>query len=312
MTTSLALAADPVAIEQVADPGGFVVRVCEQAKALLEEALERGQVEQIAEVKSQAEAVRVYTVQRQLGRAAQLAAAEIVRRAERGIGVAIRRGQAAGQIRRRGEHGGARTAGNGAGNTISKPGPGDFASPMELRGNGAGIYHLTDGVSDEDFEEAVAAARAEQDLSRANVVRKIRQRRSPAPPGPGGQFPGADSTSAVAGTASRDLIAHHAAAGMSSQQIGDRLGIGVHQVRDIASEHGIVIPADVVVGRTRRPGANRIVRQTAHALEGLAMSVQLADPADLDPTETAEWTASLARSIRVLSQFLAQMRKAVP
>ena len=99
---------------------------------------------------------------------------------------------------------------------------------------------------------------------------------------------------------------------MSSQQIGDRLGIGVHQVRDIASEHGIVIPADVVVGRTRRPDANRIVRQTAHALEGLAMSVQLADPADLDPTETAEWTASLARSIRVLGQFLAQMRKAIP
>ena len=42
------------------------------------------------------------------------------------------------------------------------------------------------------------------------------------------------------------------------------------------------------------------------------MSVQLADPADLDPTESAEWTASLARSIRVLSQFVAQMRKANP
>jgi hypothetical protein len=298
-------------MERVIDPGGFVVRVCEQAKALLEEALERGQLEQIAEVKSQAEAVRVYTVQRQLGRDAQLAAAEIVRRAERGIGVAIRRGQAAGQIRRRGDHGSARMAGNGDGNTISKPGPGDFASAVELRGNGAGIYHLTDGVSDEDFEQAVAAAKAEQDLSRANIVRKIRQRRSPAPPGPGGQAPAADSTSAVAGQPSRDLIARHAAAGMSSRQIGDRLGIGGHEVRQIAREQGIAIPADMV-GRTRRPDTNRIVRETAHALEGLAISVQLADPADLDPAEAAEWAASLARSIRVLSQFLAQMRKAIP
>jgi len=311
VTASLALAVDPVAMERVIDPGGFVVRVCEQAKALLEEALERGQLEQIAEVKSQAEAVRVYTVQRQLGRDAQLAAAEIVRRAERGIGVAIRRGQAAGQIRRRGDHGSARMAGNGDGNTISKPGPGDFASAVELRGNGAGIYHLTDGVSDEDFEQAVAAAKAEQDLSRANIVRKIRQRRSPAPPGPGGQAPAADSTSAVAGQPSRDLIARHAAAGMSSRQIGDRLGIGGHEVRQIAREQGIAIPADMV-GRTRRPDTNRIVRETAHALEGLAISVQLADPADLDPAEAAEWAASLARSIRVLSQFLAQMRKAIP
>ena len=312
MTASPALAVDPVAMERVADPGGFVVQVCEQAKALLEEALERGQIEQIAEVKSQAEAVRVYTVQRQLGRDAQLAAAEIVRRAERGIGVAIRRGQAAGQIRRRGDHGGARMAGNGAGKTISKPGPSDFASPVELRGNGAGIYHLTDGVSDEDFEEAVAAAKTEQDLSRANVVRKIRQRRSPASPGPGGQVPAADSASAAAGQPSRDLIARHAASGMTSRQIASRLGVDARQVRGIAREQGIAIPADVVVGRTRRPDANRIVRHTTHALEGLAMSVALADPADLDPAQVAEWAASQARSIRVLTRFLAQMRKAVP
>lgn len=312
MTASLALAVDPVAMERVVDPGGFVVRVCEQAKALLEEVLERGHIEQIAEVKSQAEAVRVYTVQRHLGKDAQLAAAEIVRRAERGIGVSIRRGQAAGQIRWRGDHGGARMAGNGAGNTISRPGPGDFASPVELCGNGAGIYHLTDGVSDEDFEEAVTAAKAEQDLSRANIVRKIRQRRSPAPPGPGGQVPAADGTSIVAGQPSRDLIARHAAAGMSSRQIAGLLGLGSHQVRDIAREHGVEIPADAVVGRARRPDANRIVRETAHALEGLAMSVALADPADLDPAEAAEWAASCARSIRVLRRFLAQMRKAIP
>ena len=47
----------------------------------------------------------MYTTQKQLGKDAQLAAAEIVRRAERGIGVAIRRGQQNGEIARRGDRG---------------------------------------------------------------------------------------------------------------------------------------------------------------------------------------------------------------
>src|SRR5262249_33685580 len=105
MAAELALAADPDVIERSADPAGFVVQACERAKAWLQEALDHGGIEQIAEIKSQAEAVRVYTAQRQLGKDAQLAAAEIVRRAERGIGLAIRRGQQNGEIARRGDCG---------------------------------------------------------------------------------------------------------------------------------------------------------------------------------------------------------------
>jgi hypothetical protein len=85
----LALAADPHMVERLVDPAGFVVAACERAKAWLTEALEAGEIERIAELKSQAEAVRVYTAQKRLGREAELAAAEVVRRAERGIGLAI-------------------------------------------------------------------------------------------------------------------------------------------------------------------------------------------------------------------------------
>ena len=106
MAAEVALAADPDVIERSADPAGFVVQACQRAKAWLREALEHGGIEQIAEIKSQAEAVRVYTAQKQLGKDAQLAAAEIVRRAERGIGVAIRRGQQDGEIAKRGDRGG--------------------------------------------------------------------------------------------------------------------------------------------------------------------------------------------------------------
>src|SRR6266566_9014972 len=116
MSADLALAADPGVIERSADPAAFVVQACQRAKAWLREALEHGGIEQIAEIKSQAEAVRVYSAQKQLGKDAQLAAAEIVRRAERGIGVTIRRGQQTGEIARRGDRGSRGAAGVHGGN----------------------------------------------------------------------------------------------------------------------------------------------------------------------------------------------------
>jgi hypothetical protein len=309
MVAELALAADPQIVERSADPVGFVMAACERAKAWLEEALEHGGIEQIAEIKSQAEAVRVYTAQKQLGKDTQLAAAEIVRRAERGIGLAIRRGQQNRQIRRRGDRAG-RVGGNGDDNTIfpAKTGPADYASAGELRGNGAGIYHLTDGVPEDDFEEALATAKAEGDLSRANVVRKIRQPRGD-PPAPGGQVPDPAERSAQAVARRRELIGAFAAGGLSSAQIGHRLGIGEDRVRQLAREHGINIRADAVLGRTRRPDSARIVRETVHALEGLVLGVELADPAGLDPAEAAGWAASMTRSIRALSTFARQLKE---
>ena len=98
---------------------------------------------------------------------------------------------------------------------------------------------------------------------------------------------------------------------MSSRQIGERLGIADERVRQIAREHRIDIRADAVLGRARRHDSNRIVRQTVHALEGLAMGVELADPAGLDPAEAAEWAVSMTRSIRLLTRFVRQMKETI-
>lgn len=309
MTADLALATDPDVVERSADPAGFVMAACQRAKAWLREALEHGEIEQIAEIKSQAEAVRVYTAQKQLGKDAQLAAAEVVRRAERGIGVAIRRGQQNGQIRRRGDRGG-RAEANGDDNTIldAKPGPADYASTGELRGNGAGIYQLTDGVSDADFEDALSEAKGEGNLARANVARKLRQRRAD-PAGSGAQVPDPADRSPEAAARRRELIGELAVTGMTSAQIGDRLGISAGRVRQVAREHGITIQADAVVGRARRLDSNRIVRETVHSLEGMVMAVELADPAALDPPAAGEWAASMSRSLRTLSKFVRQMKE---
>jgi hypothetical protein len=310
MAAELVLAVGPGVAERDGDPAAFVVAACERARALLRQALAVGEIEQIAEVKSQAEAVRVYTRQKQLGRDAELAAAEIVRRAERGIGVAIRRAQQRGRIAKRGDRGGRGAPGVYGGNPGDTRGDhlGSAKRFFKHPGERAGAYAMADGASEEEFEAALAAARAEGNLSRANVVRKIGQRGRRSA-GRGVPVPAQAGESAAGGGDHRELIAAHAARGMSSHQIAARLGIGDQQVRQLARGHGIEIPADVVTGRARRPDANRIARETAHALEGLAMSVQLADLAGLDPAQASEWAASLARSIRVLSKFVRQLKE---
>jgi hypothetical protein len=205
MSTDLALAADPSIVERAADPAEFVIQACERAKAWLREALDHGEIDQIVECKSQAEAIRVYTMSKQLGKDAELAATEIVRRAERGIGLATRRGQAEGTIRRHGEnhgHGGDYERNGKTVHVAVRP-VDNKVSPGEYAGNGnarVATYVMTDGVSDEDFEEAVSDARGEGNLSRANLVRKIQARKPPAPlpqrntkRHPGGRKPHADT-----------------------------------------------------------------------------------------------------------------------
>jgi hypothetical protein len=311
MAAELALAADPDVIERSADPAEFVVQACQRAKAWLREALEHGEIEQIAEIKSRAEAIRVYTTQKQLGTDAQLAAAEIVRRAERGIGVAIRRGQQDGEIAKRGDrrsHGAPGVHGGSLNDRHDDHlgSPGSFFRHGDER---ADTYAMTDGVSDADFEDAIGEAKAEGNLSRANVVRKIRQQ-GRTPPAPDAHVP-APADGSPEAAARIKLIGEFAARGMSSGQIGERLGIGDDQVRQVAREHGIGIRADAVLGRARRPDSSRIVRETVHALEGLVMGVELADPAGLDPAEAAEWAASMTCSIRLLSKFVRQMKEAI-
>ncbi len=168
--------------ERAADPGEFVMAACERAKAWLAEILADGSIEQILEMKSQAEAIRVYTVQKNLGKGAELAAAEIVRRAERGIGLAIRRGQEEGTIRKTGS------------STRDQVGHVDLVSPTGLvsrnelygSGKGPGLLDVADATpSDGQFDAAITEAKEEGNLSRANVVRKVK---GTAPPASRGEY----------------------------------------------------------------------------------------------------------------------------
>lgn len=103
-------------------------------------------------------------------------AAEFLRRAERGLGVAIREGQERGEVRVQGEN--ARFESDLVDQVNKKVSPTDFAKRAELSGNEGsgrmGIYHLVDDISDDQFEDALDEAKSEGNLSRANVARKAK------------------------------------------------------------------------------------------------------------------------------------------
>ena len=137
----------------------------------------------IAEAKQKAATIQEITKQLRMGKEMALHAAEFVRRAERGLGVAIREGQARGVIATPDEVASAagkvaRGSFSSRQNALGKPADTDFAERSELSGNSTkgqfGIYGMTDGVSDAQFEESIAEAKADGNLSRANVARKCK------------------------------------------------------------------------------------------------------------------------------------------
>ena len=305
MTADLAHAAAPAVIEQAADPGEFVIQACQRARTWLREALEHGDINQIAELKSQAEAVRVYTVQKQLGKDAQLAAAEIVRRADRGLAQAVRRGQEDGRVRRREDGGWNARHLDGTGGT-NKMSSGDYLGYGHTRSD---VYAMTDGVPDREFEDALTQAKEEGNLSRANVVRKIRQQRFPPGRDDSERVPEPADRSSAAAARRVELIGRWAGDGSTSRQIAGLLGIRDDAVRQIARDHGISIRADTAVGRTRRLDSNRIVRETVHALEGLATGAGLVNPAELDKTQIPGWAGSLTASLRALNRLAKTLKE---
>ncbi|MEX2206785.1 MAG: hypothetical protein WEF50_11210 [Myxococcota bacterium] len=95
-----------------------------------------------------------------------------MRRAERCIGLAIRKGQEEGRIAKQGQVKHYRANGldvlNADIQTIVA------ASGMTRIQISQEAYPLADGVSHEQFESALSVAKSEKNLSRANVVRKVK------------------------------------------------------------------------------------------------------------------------------------------
>lgn len=274
------------AVELASDPGSYVVLACERAKEWLTQAIECGEIETIVELKSQAEAIRVYSLQKQLGKDAECAAAEIVRRSERGLGMAVKRGQEEGTIRPPSRS----TSPRQLDELSPLPRPVDFFGGEQERTD---AYALAD-APDEDFEEAIAEAKAEGNLSRKNVKQKAVRK-----------------TIVNASNTKRgrdDAILEMARGGHRTTQIADTLGFTREHVSRVCAAHG-VRTADAVLGKARRPDSNRIVAETVAVLDGAAMGVGLVTVADLDPERADAWATSLSNSLRSLNRLAKQLKE---
>jgi hypothetical protein len=106
----------------------------------------------------------------QLSKDCQLDAQEMVRRAERAVGLVIRKGQAEGTI-------GTQAAGGWRARLQSPESK--LKTSKELIGSGSQVmtdtYAMTDDVTDTEFDQALGADRKEGKLTRANVLRKIKR-----------------------------------------------------------------------------------------------------------------------------------------
>ena len=154
-----------------------VTHMLDNARMWLATAVESTEPQEYANFKAFVATVAETTKQLNLSKSIQTDAALMVRRAERGVGKAIRKGQEEGTVGKQGRT--IRRPGHHVGQPEMMP-VSEMAGRAELHGdkNTGGIYAMTDGVSDEQFEEALDAAKTEGNPSRANVVRKIRREES--------------------------------------------------------------------------------------------------------------------------------------
>lgn len=292
---------DPAALDHVGDPAAVMVALVEQARTMLAQATGMEGLANVIEWKSRAEAIRVYTQQKDMGHEAELSAQEIVRRAERRIGQLIREGQEAGEIRARGQHGHLHD---------EKNSPNDYLPPGEIQ---AAAWAITDGVSDEDFEEAITEAKEEGNLSRANVVRKVKKSTPPTTAGriaeaakknpaePPRNLPLAERAEQIRSLARRNF---------TSPQIADQVGVSANHVRDIARRTGVEIPADAVFGgKFRKVDPNRVVQSLIDSATPDAVVLPFVAYSELDRDRLGEWVSSLSSAIRSLTTIKRNLQK---
>lgn len=293
---------DPAGLVRL-DKGAQEVAVSgylENARRWLATAVEMTGPEQIAAAKAEIATAAEATKQLNLSKEIQLDAQEMVRRAEYALGKAIRKAQQAGTINRQGSDRRSRVyqTSDTAIRSVY-----DYASHSHLYGDGKaggnGLLAAADYASPEEFDVALEDAKAEKNLSRANVVRKVKNRKL----GTAGDRP---VTRAQRISIAQDL----ADKGYTSDQIAASLGIGERAVREYVNEGALTIPADKVMSRTRtRIDGDKVVSELVAMLETSISMLQHVDIDALNESEKPHWADSLVASTRTLTRFAKQLKE---
>ena len=276
-----------------------ITSMLDQSRQWLDRALEAtNPAREVAEFKAFVATVAEAARQKKLSEGIQLDALEMVRRSERALGVAIRKGQEAGEIATAADAGRVGAGITNAARWSAKSGH-DFAEPKasssEFFSNSqerTDIYAMTDGVSDEQFEQAMAEVREEGNPSRANVVRKVTEL-------------GSYREQQDAKWERVELLAH---SGLTSAQIAREVGLGEQGLRKGAASLGIEFPADKIVGRSHRIDPIEVIEQMVMGLEVTQSSLDLADLSTVTAEQAQEWLTRIHQPLVALKKFQATLK----
>lgn len=280
---------DNMAAVEALDPQAremAVTHMLSEARAWLAHAVESTSPQSIANFKAQMATIAEATKQLNLSKEIQSDALAMVRRSEGALATGIRRGQSDGTVARPGQR---RNSANGVDNTISFPS--DFVSQVELHGNGYGIMSLAD-VTSEELDAAIDVATEEGNLSRANVVRKVRDIAEGGP-----------ETRKMRAEKITDL----AAQGYSTRQIAPLVGIGEEAVANIIRDYAIIVPADATTKGTRRIKSADVINNVIGTIDAATYSLALINPNEIQGDEIN----SLIQSINALRKAANKIKESI-
>lgn len=286
---------DNMAAVEALDPQArelAVTHMLAEARAWLAHAVETTSPQTIANFKAQMATMAEASKQLNLSKEIQTDALAMVRRGEGALANAIRKGQEERVIRKIGDGGGTGVKGSrGSRDSYKEPvvSPFDFGTNTELYGNGTGIMALAD-VTPAELESAIEEAKEEGNLSRANVVRKVRGE---------GSHETRDERAR--------LISELAAKGHSTRQIAPLVGVSEQSVFDIARAYGIEIPADAMTKNTRRIRSAEVVDNVIGTLEAATFSLAHVNPSEV----RGEQIDSLIQSINALRKAINKIKESI-
>jgi len=267
-----------------------VTSMLDQARQWLERAKEStAPAQDVAEFRAFVATVAEAAKQKKLSEDIQLDALEMVRRSERALGVAIRQGQADGEVRSRGEGGGDPAYVDPLRDS-NRMSPGSFFK----HGTDANqTYAVTDNVTDDQFDAAIDAAKEEGNLSRSNVVRKVAE----------------ISTYRDQQADKWAQIAEMADQGYHSAQIAKSVGMSEQGLRKGARDKGIEMRADKLLGNSRRIDPLYVIEQIVLSLEVSQSSLDVVSFEDVTPQQASEWLERLTEPLRAIRQMQTALKE---
>lgn len=293
--TETTAAATDVAMLESLDPASREVAVTsmlDQARQWLERAKESTTPAQdVAEFKAFVATVAEAAKQKDLSEAIQLDALEMVRRSERALGLAVRQGQESGAIANRTNRG---YQGNQHGKPLNPTmsgltSPSDyFTGESEL----ADAYAMTDIPTDAEFESALQSAKEDGNLSRRNVVAKVKEISSY-------RDQQTDKWAKVADLATR---------GNTSPQIAREVGMSEGGLRTAAARKGITFPADKL-SNFKRIDPLYVVEQIVLGLEVTETTLDLVTYENVSPEQAAQWLERLASPLRAIRKMQTELKE---